>query len=164
MITSVKKLAALAAATLTTATLLSGAAPAQARPLPADPHPPTWSKQVHCTATDPDGRHIVTRLGNSIFGWYHFNIRHNIHKCSTLAAAIHGNVDRDDHHGRLEYDGVAFETGVPRPRLAKFTVIVQYTRKTKDGKYDAGRGQKIGVINAFCHNQRNNKCPAWMHP
>ncbi len=30
--------------------------------------------------------------------------------------------------------------------------------------YDAGRGQKIGVINAFCRNQRNNKCPEWMHP
>ncbi|MFG2453017.1 hypothetical protein ACGFSG_26935 [Streptomyces sp. NPDC048512] len=44
------------------------------------------------------------------------------------------------------------------------TAIVQYTRKTKGGLYDAGRGQKIGVINAFFHNQRNNKCPAWMHP
>lgn len=54
--------------------------------------------------------------------------------------------------------------GVPRPRQAKFTVIVQYTRKTKDGDYEAGRGQKIGVINAFCHTQRNNKCPAWMNP
>ncbi|MFC8965500.1 hypothetical protein [Streptomyces sp. NPDC057094] len=158
-----KKITALAATALTTATLLSGLTPsAQARPGPVVPHP--WDKRVHCNATDPDGRHIVTRFGTSGFGWNHFTNRHNIHKCSTLAAAIHGNVDRNDHHGRLEYDGVAFETGVPRPRQVKFTVIVQYTRKTKDGLYDAGRGQKIGVINAFCHNQRNNKCPAWMHP
>lgn len=115
---------------------------------------------MHCTATDPDGRHIVTRFGTSGFGWNHFTHRHNIRHCSTLAAAIHGNVDRNDHHGRLEYDGIALETG----RQVKFTVIVQYTRKTKDRLYDAGRGQKIGVINAFCHNQRNNKCPAWMNP
>jgi hypothetical protein len=40
-------------------------------------------------------------------------------------------------------------------------VIVQYTRKTKDGKYDAGPGgEKIGVINPFCRNQPNNRCPA----
>ncbi|MEU4084728.1 hypothetical protein [Streptomyces aureus] len=159
-----KKITALAAIALTTATLLSGAAPsAQARPGPVVPHP--WDSRVHCNTTDPDGRHIVTRFGNSSFGWNHFTHRHNIKKCSTLAAALHGNVDRDNHHGRLEYDGVALETGPPgRQRQVKFTVIVQYTRKTTDGLYDAGRGQKIGVINAFCRNQPNNKCPAWMHP
>ncbi|MFE9883366.1 hypothetical protein [Streptomyces sp. NPDC005784] len=162
MINAMKKVTALAATALTTETLLSCAASsAQVRPGPVVPHP--WDKRVHCNATDPDGRHIVTRFGTSDFGWYHFTNRHNIHKCSTLAAANHGNAGRDNHHGRLEYDGVAFETG-PRPRQVKFTVIVQYTRKTTDGLYDAGRGQKIGVINAFCRNQSNNKCPAWMHP
>ncbi|MFD9403930.1 hypothetical protein ACFWA4_34520 [Streptomyces sp. NPDC060011] len=154
-----KKITALVVTASTTAALLSGAAPfAQARPGPVVPHP--WDKRVHCTATDPDGRHIVTRFGTSGFGWNHFTHRHNIRHCSNLAAAIHGNVDRNDHHGRLEYDGIALETG----RQVKFTVIVQYTRKTKDRLYDAGRGQKIGVINACCHNQRNNKCPAWMNP
>ncbi|MFF5020267.1 hypothetical protein [Streptomyces sp. NPDC001165] len=38
---------------------------------------------------------------------------------------------------------------------------VQYSRKTKDQDYDAGRGRTIGVINAFCKNQPGNKCPAW---
>ncbi|MFI6527404.1 hypothetical protein [Streptomyces uncialis] len=47
--------------------------------------------------------------------------------------------------------------------IVKFVVIVQYTRKTRDGKYDVGRGQTIGVINAFCRNQPRNKCPAWMN-
>ncbi|GAA1424872.1 hypothetical protein GCM10009601_30500 [Streptomyces thermospinosisporus] len=42
-------------------------------------------------------------------------------------------------------------------------MIVQYTRKTKDGRYDAVKGQKIGVINAFCRNQPHNKCPGWMN-
>lgn len=36
-------------------------------------------------------------------------------------------------------------------------MVVQYTRKTAGGRYDAGRGQKIGVITAFCHNQPGNK-------
>lgn len=76
------------------------------------------------------------------------------------ATALHGRLDRNDHHGHLEYDGVVIETG-PRPRQVKFTVVVQYTRKTTDGRYDAGRGQKIGVITAYCHNQPGNKCPAW---
>ncbi|MET9174622.1 hypothetical protein ABZX64_26815 [Streptomyces misionensis] len=70
-------------------------------------------------------------------------------------------MDRDDHHGHLEYDGIEFETGVPRPRQVKFTVVVQYTQKSTDGRYDAGRGQKIGVTTAYCHNQPGNKCPAW---
>ncbi|MFE1273369.1 hypothetical protein [Streptomyces sp. NPDC058758] len=34
----------------------------------------------------------------------------------------------------------------------RFTVVVQYTRKTTDGEYDAGQGQKIGVITAYCHH------------
>ncbi|MFF9819830.1 hypothetical protein [Streptomyces sp. NPDC014006] len=51
----------------------------------------------------------------------------NIEKCSTLYATLHGRVDRDDHHGHLEYGGIEFETGVSRPRQAKFTVVVQYT-------------------------------------
>ncbi|MEV0642109.1 hypothetical protein AB0I77_45785 [Streptomyces sp. NPDC050619] len=58
----------------------------------------------------------------------------------------------------MEYDGVAIRTG-SSPAQVRFVVIVQYTRKTKDGRYDAGRGQKIGVINAFCRNQPNSKCP-----
>ena len=157
-----KKITALTTVTLAAATLLTGTASnAHARPLPAEPHP--WDQRVHCQATDPEGRKIVTRFGNADFGWRHFTSRHNIKRCQTLTAAIHGKVDRNDHKGRLEYDGVAFETG-PRPRQVKFTVIVQYTRKTKDGIYDAGKGQTIGVINAFCRNQPNNKCPSWMNP
>ncbi|MET7979949.1 hypothetical protein ABZW44_44640 [Streptomyces mirabilis] len=152
-----KKIATLTAAMAFAASLMSGTA--SAAPMPVVPHP--WDQRVKCQTDDPEGRHIVTRYGNSELGWYHLTGRHNIKKCSTLYAALHGRVDRDDHHGHLEYDGVVFETGVPRPRQVKFTVVVQYTRKTTDGRYDAGRGQKIGVITAFCHNQPGNKCPAW---
>ncbi|WP_326575738.1 hypothetical protein OG889_09950 [Streptomyces sp. NBC_00481] len=153
-----KRTATLACAVLTTTTLLSGSA--QAMPAPVKPNP--WDKRVHCTATDPDGRKIVTRMGNSAFGWKHFTYRHNIRVCKILTAAIKGKVDHNDHHGRLEYDGVAIRTG-SRPQQVRFKVIVQYSRYTKDKKYDAGKGQKIGVINAYCRNQPNNKCPAWMN-
>ncbi|MEU0785367.1 hypothetical protein ABZ341_27775 [Streptomyces sp. NPDC006173] len=62
-----KEITALAVTALTTATLLSGLTPsAQARPGPVVPHP--WDKRVHCNATDPDGRHIVTRFGTSGLG------------------------------------------------------------------------------------------------
>ncbi|PAZ16367.1 hypothetical protein CLM62_08590 [Streptomyces sp. SA15] len=118
--------------------------------------------RVRCASNDDDGRKIVTRYGNSELGWNHFTHRHNIKKCAILNAALKDKVDRNDGHGRLEYDGVAIRTG-GSPAQVKFVVIVQYTRKTKDGRYDAGRGQKIGVINAFCRNQPNNKCPAWMN-
>lgn len=40
-------------------------------------------------------------------------------------------------------------------------VIVQYARKTADGHYDAGRGQKIGVITAYCKGM--NRCPDWLN-
>ena len=155
-----RKIIALAATVLTTAALLSGTSTsAHALPRPALPDP--FDKRVRCTSTDDDGRKIVTRYGNSQFGWNHFTHRHNIKKCSILDAALKDKVDRDNGHGRLEYDGVAIKTG-GHPQQVKF-VIVQYTRKTADGRYDAGRGQKIGVINAFCRNQPHNKCPAWMN-
>jgi hypothetical protein len=123
---------------------------------------PAWNKAAHCRATDPEGRHIVTRVGNAHLGWNHFTHRHNIRVCGIINGALKGKVDRNDHHGRLEYDGVAIKTG-NKPQQIRFTVIVQYSRYTKDKKYDAGRGQKIGVVNAFCRNQPNNKCPAWMN-
>ncbi|MFB7112510.1 hypothetical protein [Streptomyces sp. NPDC056291] len=159
-IAPMRKIIALSATALTTAVLLSGTSPAQARPNPVIPDP--FDKRVRCTSTDADGRKIVTRYGNSQFGWNHFTHRHNIKKCAILNAALKDKVDRNDGHGRLEYDGVAIKTG-GKPAQVKFVVIVQYTRKTKDGRYDAGKGQKIGVVNAFCRNQPNNKCPAWMN-
>ncbi|TVL87787.1 hypothetical protein [Streptomyces sp. SAJ15] len=156
-----KRFTAVATTVVTAATLLAGTAhSAQARPGP-DPMP-DWDKRVHCREEDPEGRDIVTRWGNGELGWKHFTYRHNIRKCGILGAAIRGKVDRDDHHGRLEYDGVAIRTG-PKPAQVDFVVIVQYTRRTKDKRYDAGKGQKIGVVNAFCRNQPRNKCPAWMN-
>lgn len=62
------------------------------------------------------------------------------------------------------YGGVESETGVPRPRMVEIVVIVQYSRKSKGQRYDAGSGQTIGVINAFCKNQPANRCPAKSHP
>ncbi|MEU4878554.1 hypothetical protein [Streptomyces sp. NPDC021608] len=91
--------------------------------------------------------------GYSELGWHHFTGRHNIKKCSTLDKALRDHVDRDDHHGHLRYDGFVIETG-PRPRQVKFTVIVQNTRKTTDGHYDAGPGQKIGVITRTARDGR----------
>lgn len=111
----------------------------------------------------PGGRPGAPARGHPVrelVAGHHFTGRHNTKKCSTLSTALNDHVDRDDHHGHLEYDGVVVETG-PRPRQVKFTVIVQYTRKTTDGRYDAGRGQRIGVITAYCHNRLGNKCPAW---
>ena len=117
---------------------------------------------MHCTSTDPDGRKLVTRFGNEEFGWHHFTRRHNIRKCSILDAALRDKVDHKYRDGRPEYEGVAIKTG-GRPAQVDFLVIVQYTRNTTDGRYDAGRGQKIGVVNAFCKNQPHNTCPAWMN-
>ncbi|MFJ7419389.1 hypothetical protein ACIQXD_12310 [Streptomyces uncialis] len=156
-----KRMTSLATASLITASLLSGTfSTAQAMPNASPLNP--FDKRIRCTSTDDDGRKLVTRTGNSALGWNHFTHRHNIKKCAILNAALKDKVDRSDGRGRLEYDGVAIRTG-PRPVIVKFVVIVQYTRKTRDGKYDAGRGQTIGVINAFCRNQPQNKCPAWMN-
>ncbi|MFJ9427718.1 hypothetical protein [Streptomyces sp. NPDC101249] len=45
-----------------------------------------------------------------------------------------------------------FETGVPRTRQVKLTVVVQYTRTSTDGHHDAGTGRKMGVITSYRHN------------
>ncbi|SCF84054.1 hypothetical protein GA0115254_118851 [Streptomyces sp. Ncost-T10-10d] len=43
----------------------------------------------------------------------------------------------------------------------KIIVKVRYARKTDDGRYDAGRGQVVGVITAYCNGVR--KCPNWVN-
>lgn len=137
-----KKIITLAAAATISATTLFGTA--YAKPMPAQPHP--WDHRVKCETKDPDDRKIVAHYGNSEFGWKHFTGRHNIKKCSTLYAALHGEVNRKSEQGRkLEYDAV----------------VVWQARKSLDGRYDAGKGKTIGVITAYCHNQQGNKCPAW---
>lgn len=129
--------------------LLCGpAAPAQAAP--------HWNKNIKCKQTDPDGRVIPTRLGNHVLGWSHFSGKHNIRKCKVVNAAIAGKVDKKSG-GRLEYWGNALHGR----SVLKIVVVVQYSRKTSDTKYDAGAGQKIGVITAYCKGM--NKCPDWLN-
>ncbi|MEV3970154.1 hypothetical protein AB0K68_18680 [Streptomyces sp. NPDC050698] len=107
---AIRKIIPVGVTALTAAALLAGTAlPAQARPAPVVPHP--WDRRVKCTSTDDDGRKIVTRYGNSDFGWNHFTHRHSIKKCSILNAALKDKVDKDDGEGRLEYEGVAIRTG-----------------------------------------------------
>ncbi|MEW2303915.1 hypothetical protein AB0958_28785 [Streptomyces sp. NPDC006655] len=43
----------------------------------------------------------------------------------------------------------------------KIIVKAQVTRRTQDNRYDAGSGQMIGVITAYCKGMR--KCPDWMN-
>ncbi|MGV9563872.1 hypothetical protein [Streptomyces sp. NPDC003480] len=43
----------------------------------------------------------------------------------------------------------------------KIIVKAQITRRTQDRQYDAGKGQMIGVITAFCKGMR--KCPNWVN-
>ncbi|MER5362509.1 hypothetical protein [Streptomyces sp. NPDC002785] len=139
----------LAAPIAATAVILSvPAAPAQ-----ATPH---WNKNIKCKQTDPDGRVIPTRIGNHVLGWSHFSGKHNIRKCKVVDAAIAGKVDKKAG-GRLEYWGNALHGR----SVLKIVVVVQYTRKTSDGKYNAGAGQKMGVITAYCKGM--NKCPNWLN-
>ncbi|WP_231632947.1 hypothetical protein, partial [Streptomyces clavuligerus] len=116
-----------------------------------------WEKRVKCRETDPDGRAIPARYGNHLLGWRHFSGKHNIRTCKIVDAALSGNVDKRED-ARLEYWAYAVHPGAKR---VKIIVVVQYSRKTKDGEYDAGRGQKIGVITAYCKGM--NKCPNWMN-
>ncbi|MFF4096499.1 hypothetical protein ACFYYY_22295 [Streptomyces sp. NPDC001834] len=60
--------------------------------------------------------------------------------------------------GRLEYYGVARNGR----RMVGIVVIVQYARRTADGEHDAGKGEKIGVITAYCKGV--TKCPDWVNP
>jgi len=140
-----RKTAALAA---TIAVLGLTAHPADAAPF--------WNKSVKCTQTDPDGRTVPTRVGNHELGWNHFSGKHNIKKCGIVNAAIAGKVDKKNG-ARLEYWGIAVNGG----RQVKIIVIAQYAQKTADARYDAGRGQKIGVITAYCKGM--NKCPNWIN-
>ncbi|RDG37788.1 hypothetical protein DVH02_12755 [Streptomyces corynorhini] len=99
---------------------------------------------------------MPTRYGNGDLGRNHFSGKHNIKKCRVVDAALAGKVDKKSGE-RLEYYGVARN----QTKLVNIVVIVQYSRRTADGEYEAGKGKKIGVITAYCKGM--NKCPNWIN-
>ncbi len=125
-----KKIVTLALSIIATAVVFSApAAPAWAGP--------SWDHRLMCQQTDPDGRVIPTRLGNSELGWKHFSANHNIRNCGIVNAALAGRVDERDGD-RLVYWGDVFDGR----RHVSIRVVVQYAQRTADGRYDAGPGGK----------------------
>lgn len=127
----------------------TGAAPADS---------PHWNKAKKCRQKDWDGRNVPTRIGNRELGWAHFSNDHNIRTCRIVNAPLNGKADKNDGQGGLEYWGYAFDGRHPQ---VKIIVKAQVTRRTQDRRYDAGSGQMIGVITAYCKGMR--KCPDWMN-
>ncbi|MGW2803077.1 hypothetical protein [Streptomyces sp. NPDC001221] len=119
---------------------------------------PHWNKTIKCHQKDVDGRNVPTRVGNSELGGAHFSGNHNIRTCRIVNAPLNGKWDKNDGRGGLEYRGYAFDGRHPQ---VKIIVKAQVTRRTQDRRYDAGKGQMIGVITAFCKGMR--KCPDWMN-
>lgn len=117
---------------------------------------PSWDHRIMCQKTDPDGRVIPTRLGNSELGWRHLSAKHNIRNCGIINAALGGRVD-EKNGDRLVYWGDV----VNGRRHVSVRVVVQYAQRTADGRYDAGPGGKIGVVTAFCVGA--NVCPNWIN-
>ncbi|MGH4031384.1 hypothetical protein ACQB60_20895 [Actinomycetota bacterium Odt1-20B] len=139
----------LAAATFGATVLFAGATtPVQAAP--------AWDKSVKCQREDPDNRVIPTRVGNGALGWRHFSGPHNIKKCSVVNTALKNSPVAKDG-ARLTYEGFVVGEG----RHIKVIAIVQYARRTSDRQYDAGAGQRIGVITAYCDGM--NRCPNWVN-
>ncbi|WP_234334208.1 hypothetical protein [Streptomyces sp. NRRL B-1347] len=147
---SLKKITALMSPVAAATILLTGAA----APTSAAPR---WNKKERRGAVDPDGRQILTRIGNAELGWNHFAGRHNIRKCDLLNIPLGGKVDKKSG-ANLEYRGVASNR-----QYGRVTIVVKarYARKTDDGRYDAGKGNKIGVITAYCKGMQ--KCPNWVN-
>lgn len=119
---------------------------------------PYWNKTKKCQQKDWDGRNVPARIGNSELGWAHFSSNHNIRTCRIVNAPLNGEADTNDGKGGLEYWGYAFDGTHPQ---VKIIVKAQVTRRTQDKRYDAGSGQMIGVITAYCKGMR--KCPNWMN-
>ncbi|MFF2195877.1 hypothetical protein [Streptomyces sp. NPDC058157] len=141
-----KKTATLLPPLAAAAVLLAGlATPAHAGPY--------WNKTVKCSATDPDGRRIPTRLGNGDFGWNHVSSAHNIRKCALVDIPLQANVDKVDG-ADIQYWGWASNRAYGRVKLI---VKARHARKTTDKRYDAGPGNVIGVITAYCNG--TPKCP-----
>ncbi|MFD4999717.1 hypothetical protein [Streptomyces buecherae] len=134
---------------VTTTLLIGFAAPAHAGPY--------WNKNAKCSATDPDGRTIPTRVGNGELGWNHFSGKHNIKKCALVDVPLQGNVDKKNG-ADMQYWGWVSNRAHGR---VKVVVKARYARKTADGRYDAGPGQVVGVITAYCNGMR--KCPHWVN-
>lgn len=126
-------------------------------PASAGTEHPYWNQKVKCETKDPHGRRIPTRFGNGDLGWNHFSGKHNIKKCSVLAAALGDKVDKVDGP-RLEYLAKAILNG---KEVVTIKVIAQYARQTKDKKYKVKKAAVVGVITAYCVGM--NKCPDWVN-
>lgn len=136
----------------------SAAAVALAQTSAAQAAAPHWNRTTKCRQKDWDGRNVPTRIGNGELGWAHFAGNHNIRTCRIVNAPLNGKPDKDDGRGGLEYWGVAFDG---RHAQVRIVVKAQVTRRSQDRRYDAGAGQMIGVITAYCKGMR--KCPDWMN-
>jgi|GEM_PF-6347754 hypothetical protein len=143
-------LTAIAALCATIILLAISTTPAQADP--------SWNPRVKCSATGRDGRVVPTRFGNSELGWIHFSGEHNIKVCELVNFTIAGTSGKQVGN-HLEYYG--WVLGSAGFRRVQTVVVVQYTQRTTDRRYNAGPGQRIGVITAFCKNM--NKCPNWVN-
>jgi hypothetical protein len=115
---------------------LKNAAPGMELPMPAHalralPAVDDEWKEVKFTVTDPDGRKIPTRVGNSHFGWRHFFSRHNIKKYAALQAAYGDKADKVNGH-HLEYIAVVIYSG-------RVAATVRGRQKTGSGRSPARR-------------------------
>ncbi|MGW9452430.1 hypothetical protein [Streptomyces sp. NPDC055632] len=118
---------------------------------------PYWNKSIKCSAADPDGRKILTRVDNGELGWNHLSGKHNIKKYALVDILLQGNVDRVSG-ADIQYWGRATNRAYG---LVKLIVKVRYTRKTAHGRYDAVPGPVVGVITAYCNGMQ--KCPHWVN-
>ncbi|MBD0707280.1 hypothetical protein BU197_02280 [Streptomyces sp. CBMA291] len=96
-------------------------------------------------------------MGNGELGWNHFSGKHNIKKCAIVNIPLRGNVDKVDG-ANIQYWGWASH---PRHRSVQIVVKARYACKTADRKYDAGPGNVVGVITAYCKGM--TKCPHWVN-
>jgi hypothetical protein len=112
---------------------------------------PYFNTSVKCRRTDPDGRIIPTRIGNSVrLEALLWKAQHpDLKNCQRGYPREGGQEER----GRLECWGVA----IKGCQVVNFVIVVQYARKMMDREYSAGKGQKIGVVTVFC--RRMGKCP-----
>jgi hypothetical protein len=141
------------------AALLAGACTLCVLCLGASAAPDDANYRVKCKATDPDGRELPVRYGNSNWGWNHFSQRHNIKKCPVVTIPMGDKVDAKTGN-KLTYLGMATRSNGD---YVQIKIIVQYHKKTEDGEYVAPGREVIGVITAYCMGVRGNKCPNWVN-
>jgi hypothetical protein len=112
------------------------------------------------THTDKKGRKVVTRLGNSDFGYNHYVRPHNLYTQAPFRVIPNTRNAIVDQGAHVEYQALLTDLSNGDIKI-RIRIVTQLATRTDNGRYVSPDGDYIGTITAYCEG--TNVCPGWVN-